>query len=147
MENIENVTWHGACPHDGMAGVKKFQDLVAWQLAMDMSEAIYEITETGPAARDIEYRTQIRSAASKPAPLIAEGFVRFTTPEFVRYLRLARAEIAEVQTHLETGRRRRYFSSEQFAHASSVTDRTMGTITNLLKAKVERRRYGQRPAT
>jgi four helix bundle protein len=122
-----------------MAAVKKFQDLVAWQLAMDMSDAIYEITETGPAARDLDYRGQIRSAASKPAPLIAEGFVRFTTPEFIRYLRLARAETGEVQTHLETGRRRRYFTAEQFARASAITDRTMATITNLLKAKVEKR--------
>jgi four helix bundle protein len=62
---------------------------------MDLSDVIYEITEGGPCSRDFEFRDQIRSAAEASAPLIAEGFLRFTPDEFVRYLRMARGEIGQ----------------------------------------------------
>ena len=97
----------------GMAGITRFQDLVAWQRALEVNDLVCELTETGKAARDLEFKAQIRTAAAKVGPLIAEGFVRFTDPEFVRYLRMARAEMAEVQAHLEQGARRGYYTDEQ----------------------------------
>lgn len=69
--------------------------------------------------------------------MIAEGFIRFTPREFVRYLRMARAETGEVQTHLEQARRRAYFTPEQHTQLVTLANRTMGTITNLLKAKLK----------
>ena len=119
-----------------MAGISRFQDLVAWQRAIEVNDLVCELTESGKAARDLEFKSQIRTAAAKVGPLIAEGFVRFTDPEFVRYLRMARAEMAEVQAHLEQGARRGYCTAEQRSRLVLATNRAMGTITNLLKAKL-----------
>ena len=77
----------------GVPGVRRFQDLIAWQLA--------------------------------------------TPLEFMRYLRMARGEVGEVQTHLEIGRRRNYFDAEQLSRSCPLADRTMATITNLLKSKLK----------
>ena len=104
---------------------------------MQVAEAVHEITAAGAAARDLEFRHQIRSAADKAAPLIAEGFVRFTPREFIRYLRMARGEAAEVQTLLARGCQRGYFSAADLSRATKLADRTIGTITNLLKAKLK----------
>jgi four helix bundle protein len=119
-----------------VAGVRKFEDLIAWQLSMELCDAIFEITDTGPAARDPEFRAQIRDAAKKAPSLIAEGFLRFTAAEFIRYLRMARGEIGEVQNHLEFGRRRRHFTPEQLERATSLAKRAMTATSRLLKSKL-----------
>ena len=119
-----------------MPAARRFEDLAAWRFSQEMEDVIFEITESGRASRDQEFCGQIRNAAKKAAPLIAEGFIRFTAREFVRYLRMARGEIAEVQSRLESARRRKYLSADQLARAYTVTNRAMGTTTNLLKAKL-----------
>ena len=119
-----------------MAAARTFEELAAWRFCREMEDVIMEITESGRVARDEEFRSQIRTAAQKPPPLIAEGFIRYTPREFVRYLRMARGEIAEVQSKLHSAAARRYFSEEQLARACPITKRAMGTTTNLLKAKL-----------
>src|SRR5262249_53640877 len=74
---------------------------------------------------------QIQESADSAPALIAEGFRRFTTPEFVRYLRMARGELGEVQNDLEIARRRRYLTAEQFSPLNVLARRAMGTTTNL----------------
>jgi hypothetical protein len=39
---------------------------------MEMSDVIRRVTETGPVTKDPEFCDQIRTAADKAAPLIAE---------------------------------------------------------------------------
>ena len=67
---------------------------------------------------------------------VGEGFVRFTTPEIVRYLRMARGELGEVQSNLEVGRRTKYFSTAESGRAETLARRAMGTTTSLLKSKL-----------
>jgi four helix bundle protein len=83
-----------------------------------------------------EFRSQLGEAAEAAAPLIAEGFARFTTGEFVRYLRLARGELAEVQTKLAQARTQGYFTVSQLSRAEPAVDHAMAVTTNLLKSKL-----------
>ena len=103
---------------------------------MELSDVIYEITEDGPCVKDYEFRSQIREAAEAAAPLIAEGFIRFTPNEFVRYLRMARGEIAEVQSKLKSGKRKEYFRPDKQERAESAARHAMGVTTRLLKSKL-----------
>jgi four helix bundle protein len=119
-----------------MPGVRRYQDLIAWQRCMELADVVFEITESGRSSRDFKFRDQIRDAAQSAPPLIAEGFVRFLPGDFVRYLRMARAEVAEVQSDLETGRRRNYFSEEQLTRACTVARRAMFLTTRLLQSKL-----------
>ncbi len=119
-----------------MSGVKRVEELIAWQRCRDLSRIIFEITETGPAARDRRFQEQIRDAAQSAAPLIAEGFVRYLPGDFVRYLRMARAEIAEVQTDLVDARDHKYFSEEQQTQATTIARRAMYLTTRLLTSKL-----------
>ena len=72
-----------------MAGLRRYQDVKAWQLCMELADVIVEITEDGPASRNLDYQDQVRRAAEAAAPLIAEGFVRFTPAELARAQPLA----------------------------------------------------------
>lgn len=117
-----------------MPGVRRYQDLIAWQRCMELADVVFEITESGRSSEDFKFRDQIRDAAQSAPPLIAEGFVRFLPGDFVRYLRMARAEVAEVQSDLETGQRRNYFSEQQLTRACTVARRAMFLTTRLLQS-------------
>ena len=119
-----------------MAGFKRFEEIVAWQLCVELGTVISEITASGLVSKDFKFRDQIRRAADASAPLIAEGFKRFTTAEFVRYLRMARGELGEVQTKLIAGAKKKYFVGQQLLRTQTLANRAMGTTTNLLKAKL-----------
>ena len=134
-----------------MSGAKSVEDLIAWQRCRQLSQVIFEITANGPVARDRRFQEQIRNAAQSAAPLIAEGFVRYSPADFARYLRMARAEIAEVQSDLLDASDRRYFSEEQQNLATTIARRAMYLTTRLLESKLRqieeerRRKKRQRP--
>ena len=119
-----------------MAGVRRFQDLRAWQLSTALCVAVHEMTESGRAFDDERFREQLRDAAKSAPALIAEGFARYTAREFVRYLRMARGELAEVQNALEVGGRMHYFPPAFLEQAKPLADQAMATTTALLKSKV-----------
>ena len=112
---------------------------------MELSDVIFTITEFGKSTTNCEFRNQIRDASQAAPSLIAEGFVRFLPGDFVRYLRMARAEVAEVQSNLEFARRRNYFSEEELTRASTVARRAMCLTTRLLRSKVAELEKDQRP--
>jgi four helix bundle protein len=117
---------------------------------MELCEVVSQMTTDGLAAADLEFRDQIRRAADSAPSLIAEGFLRFTTGEFVRYLRMARGELGEVQSLLERARRKKYFADDVLDGTCLLARRAIGTTTNLLKAKIqqqeaERRQKRRRP--
>jgi four helix bundle protein len=119
-----------------VASVRRYEDLVAWQICVELSAVVGEIVATGALAKRFELGDQMRNAAQSAPALIAEGFLRFTPEEFVRYLRMARAEIGELQTHLEVASRQGLLSDEQISRTVPLARRAMAITTNLLKSKL-----------
>ena len=56
--------------------VTKFEDLIAWQKARDLTRNVYKITRTREFAKDFRLSGQIQSAALSIMSNIAEGFER-----------------------------------------------------------------------
>ncbi len=119
-----------------MAGARTFQDLIAWQLASQLCDVVFDITASGRSSQDFEFRDQIRNAAKKAPALITEGFLRWTSPEFVRYLRMARGELGEIQNALAFARRHSYCSAKDLTRADILTRRAMAATTRLLQSKL-----------
>ena len=115
-------------------GVDRFENLVAWQRSVELCGEVFKLSE--PRRNDDKFWGQIRDAAESAPSLIAEGFLRFTTAEFIRYLRMARAELGEVQSDLAVGIVDGRFTAAEAAAAVTIARRAMGTTTNLLKAKL-----------
>jgi len=116
-----------------MATATCLEDLVAWQRCIALNQAVSELVAS---VADQGLADQMLRAANAAPALIAEGFKRYTTPEFVRYLRMARGELGELQTDLEIVRRRCYVSATHFEAVNTLARRAMGTTTNLLKVKL-----------
>lgn len=74
--------------------VKKFQDLICWQKALDLTDLIY--TET-KELRDFIIRDQIRRAAISVMNNIAEGFGRFHSRDMLRFFEYSTSSCLEIE--------------------------------------------------
>ncbi|MEX2161459.1 MAG: four helix bundle protein [Anaerolineales bacterium] len=97
-----------------MGGIRRFEDIRAWQLARKLVNSIYEVTNSGSFARDFGLRDQIRRAAGSIMHNIAEGFDSGTDAEFRRFLRISQRSALEVQSQLYTALDQRYLTQDQF---------------------------------
>src|SRR6478735_5331603 len=96
-----------------MPGVRRYEDLEAWQIADELKREVYALTATGPAARDLEYRNQIRESAASSTKNIAEGFGRFHPGDNARFVEISLASTMETQDSLKDGVDRGHFSPER----------------------------------
>ncbi|MBO8167463.1 MAG: four helix bundle protein [Kosmotoga sp.] len=74
------------------------EKLKVWQSAMDLAEAVYEITDKFPKTEIFGITDQIRRAAVSIPSNIAEGKGRDSTKDFVRFLNIAKGSLYELQT-------------------------------------------------
>jgi four helix bundle protein len=116
-----------------MAGVRRFEDLSVWQLARDLRDAIFTLTERGPVLQNPKFRDQIRRASSSPPANIAEGFGRFKPREFAQFMRIARASLLETRNHLLDGRTKKYFTDEDTERLLRLQVRSTVAATRLLR--------------
>ena len=80
--------------------VVKFEDLIAWRKAPELTRRVYEITRAGEFAKDFRLSGQIQSAAVSIMSNIAEGFERGGLGEFHQFLSTAKASCAELRSQL-----------------------------------------------
>jgi len=69
-----------------MTKVTKFEDLIAWQKARELTREIYIITTSGKFGKDFGLRNQIQRACVSIMSNIAEGFDRAGRAEFHQQL-------------------------------------------------------------
>jgi four helix bundle protein len=114
-----------------MAGVRRFEDLVAWKLSEELRDCVFDVTGRGLAARDPDYRSQIRRASASAPDNIAEGFGRFRPKEFSRYVEIARGSINETMSQLHRGRKCGYLSQQQYEAAISLAKQALAATAGL----------------
>jgi four helix bundle protein len=83
---------------------KTFREIVAWQRGMELARRVYELTRDMPPSERYGLQLQARRAAVAVPSNIAEGFGRRTREDFLRFLRIARGSLFELQTQLELAR-------------------------------------------
>jgi four helix bundle protein len=116
-----------------MRGVQRFEDLDIWKLSVELRDEIKRLTETGQAAKDFDFRDQIRDASSSTARNIAEGFGRYLPRQFANFLRIARGSLQETRNHLLDGQTRRYFTSEDTERLLVLHKRALAGTTSLIR--------------
>ncbi len=90
-------------------GVKRFEDLIAWQKAQDFAVEIYKAFEK---LKDFTFRNQIFSAVTSISNNIAEGFDRSSKADFNRFLYISIASCSEVKSMLYLAERLNYIKTE-----------------------------------
>ena len=92
---------------------ESYRDLIAWQKAMNLVTAVYEVTRSFPREELYGLSSQLRRAAASVPSNIAEGQGRATKGEFIQFLCHARGSLYEVETQVVISRNLGYLSVEQ----------------------------------
>ena len=114
-----------------MAGVKRFEDLIAYQRSVALRDLVYDLTSTGAGVVDWRFRDQIRDSASSAPRNLAEGFGRYSPQDFRRFVTIARGSLAETQNHLAHGLRQGYFTPADYERAWALSCRALAAVAGL----------------
>ncbi len=115
-----------------MPKIQRFEDLLAWQKARQLTNVIDDLAFSPKFACDFYLRDQIRGAASSVMHNIAEGFDSGSGPEFIRFLKMARRSASEVQSELYQALDRKYITEEQRQHAYDLASEAKRLINGLI---------------
>ncbi len=122
----------GTSPH--MAAFKDFEEIVAWQRAIDLSASVYPCFQNH---RDFGFRDQILRATVSVANNIAEGFSSGSNRKFRYYLTIARSSCNEVRSMVILAGRIGYLKQEEVEQMRTECIRLNGTILSLIKSMRE----------
>jgi four helix bundle protein len=81
-----------------MDKIVSHKDLIVWQKAITLACKVYAASANLPREERYGLQIQMRRAAVSIASNIAEGSARRSRQEFIQYLHIARASLAEVET-------------------------------------------------
>jgi four helix bundle protein len=119
-----------------MAGsrIDKFEDLIAWQKARELTKSIYKTTRIGEFLKDFGLRDQIRRASVSIMSNIAEGFERGGRSEFHQFLVIAKGSCAELRSQLYVALDAEYIDIAIFRSLDNLAKETSRLIGGLRAA-------------
>jgi four helix bundle protein len=122
--------------------IDKFEDLIAWQKARELTREVYQISRRGAFAKDFGLSGQIQKAAVSIMSNVAEGFERGGRSEFHQFLSIAKASCAEVRSLLYVALDVKYIAKEEFRKILNKAEE-VGRVVGGLRASVEKQKKAQ----
>ena len=116
-----------------MSTFKRFEEVIAWQLARELCKEIYRICKQTGLSKDYKLRDQIDASSGSIMDNIAEGHGRGGNKEFIQFLEVAHASGAETQSQLYRLLDREYILQDEFNRLYQLTGRAKKAIIELIK--------------
>ena len=111
---------------------KAHHRLEAWKRALEFVKTVYTTTSTFPKTELYGLTSQMRRAAVSIPSNIAEGAARETTPEFLRFLYIARGSLAELETQILIARDLNYIVD--ITTVMNELERVSGLLNGLIRS-------------
>ena len=111
--------------------VKDYRELIVWQKAVDLVEAVYRASASFPKEEVYGLTSQVRRAAISVPSNIAEGQARNTTADFLHFLSIARGSLKEVETQVIIARRLGYIDEQKESELTNLTEEVSRLISGL----------------
>ena len=118
--------------------VRHYRDLLVWQKALTWVELIYAESGSWPSDERFGLISQVRRAAVSVPSNIAKGCARRSTPEFLRFLSIARGSLAEVETQLILAQRLAYIEEIELTRLLEAADEISRMLSGLISKLEER---------
>ena len=115
------------------------RDLLVWQQAMDLAQAVYEATSQFPHEERYGLTSQMRRAAVSITSNIAEGSGRSTNADYNQFLRIAKGSLRELETQIELAKRLKLLPPETGALDQLAT--SVGKLLDRLIQSIARRSW------
>ena len=114
--------------------IRSYRDLQAWRLAVRLKKIVYRVSAGFPADERYGLTSQVRRAAVSIASNIAEGWGRGTTPDYIRFLRMARGSMYEVETQLIIARELGFVDDEKYEYTEGAIDEAGRVLGGLIRS-------------
>ena len=118
---------------------RRFEDLIAWQKAREVTKKVYGVTGNGHFARDFGLRDQVRRSSVSIMANTAEGFERARQAEFHQFLSIAKSSCAELRSHLYVAHDAKYVDAIMFNDLMRLAQE-VSLVLGGLRSAVQRRR-------
>jgi four helix bundle protein len=96
-------------------------------------KAVYRLCANSPLARDWHRRGQLEDSVAGPPSHLAEGFGRFSPPDFARYTVIARSSLMESQNHLRDAVDKNYITEETRLELDKLAEDALKEVTGLME--------------
>jgi four helix bundle protein len=106
-------------------------ELKIWEKALELADAIYEVTEKFPDSEKFGITNQMRRAAVSVGSNIAEGAGRNSNKEFNHFIGISNGSIYELRFQLELSIRRNYIDIQNRDRLLELMDHLIRMNYNL----------------
>lgn len=113
--------------------MRRLKTLLAWRLAVRISDSAYGLTMRSRLERHRALCDQVRRSALSIPANIAEGYALGTKAQFVRCLRISLGSASELNRHLRLARKHELIHPSTGAVVIRTTERFIGVTVGLLK--------------
>jgi four helix bundle protein len=124
-----------------MPRITSFRDLILWQRAMELAEAVYGATERFPPREQFGLAYQLRKSAVSIPSNVAEG-TRHRTPRYRHLLEVALGSHAELDTQCELATRLGLINEQQGTRLANLLSEVGRLAHGLLKSLETMQHHG-----
>jgi four helix bundle protein len=114
--------------------MRNYRNIKAFQLADDLAFEVYKVTRDFPKEELYGLTSQLRRAGVSVAANIAEGASRKHKKDYMHFLYIARASLAEVEYLLHLSKRLHYLAEESYLIIEEKREETAKTLFGLINA-------------
>ncbi len=112
----------------------KFEQLRVWQIALDLSGEVSDLTKTFPKDELFILTSQLKRAADSVLLNITEGSTLQSNAEFSRFLVISNRSALEVIACFYLARQRKYMSEDLFKQLYDKYEKLIAMIQALIKS-------------
>ena len=112
---------------------KSYKNLIVWQRSIQLSDAIYELIDQFPWEEEKNLSLQMRKSVVSISSNIAEGRCRGTKKDYLKFLRIAYASGAELETQIIISKRQRKTKHLDYKKADSLMEEVMKMLNAMIR--------------
>lgn len=114
--------------------IESFRDLDAWNVAMELAEAVYPLVGRLPSCERFELASQMRRAAVSIPSNVAEGHATGLRRRYRHHVRLAPGSLGELSTQLKLSGRFGYLTAADRQAAEALVVRTRQLLNGVSRS-------------
>lgn len=118
--------------------IRSHRDLRVWQESFRLSTLVYSLTDTFPKTEQFGLTSQLRRSAISVPSNIAEGYGRGSTNDYLRFLKVARGSLFEMDTQILLARHRGYGTEEALQEIEGQVQDCSKMLAGLIRTLEDR---------
>jgi four helix bundle protein len=112
--------------------MKSYKYLIVWQKSIALVKEVNILTDTFPSREEYSLISQIRKSAISIPSNIAEGYGRNSARDYIRFLKIARGSLYELQTQIDIAAMIEYCENKRISAITQVCDEISKRLTRLI---------------